>query len=132
PDTLLQNLTHPGLFDDYVTFFEWPKERSRKLGALSDDVLEAVRKDGSQKFVLFAPASANIFDNAGWPSTAERCLVVEEPLVAAAALPAIMRYYWSATDLPFCPMDRDAVERQLFATQYDKRFPGLGEFFSAV
>lgn len=132
PDTLLQSMKHPSLFDNYITYFEWPKNRSRTLGSLADGVLEELREAKSQGLFLFAPENANLFDSAEWPMAAEHCLVVEEAVVSAASLPEIMAYYWSVTDLPYCPVDRGAVQRQLLSREFDKRYSALGQFFAAV
>jgi len=132
PNTLIQTVKHAGLFDDYVPYFEWPKNRSRALASLATGVLEELREGDSQKVVLFAPENSNLFDSAEWLQATEHCLVIEEAVTSAASLPEIMKYYWSMTDLPYCPLDRGLVQLQLLSLEFDKRYPRLGQFISAV
>ena len=128
-DTIVQSISDSSLFDEYITFCEWPKKRSRTLARLADGVLEVLCAGGSNGFILFAPENANLFDSGAWPRAAECCLVVEEAVVSAAWLPAIMKYYWSVTDLPNCPIDRDAIQRKLLKIEFEKRYAAPGQFF---
>ena len=132
PDTLVQSISNAGLFDEFVPFCDWPTKRSRTLARQADAALGAFCQGDSRDFILFAHESANLFDSGVWPMASQRCFVLEEVVVAAATLPAVMKYYWSVTDLPYCPVDHGAIQRQLLLGGFDKQYPDLGQFIPAV
>jgi hypothetical protein len=111
PGAFCSSMLGSTFFAQYIPLCDWPRRKPKGIRRHAAPILGLIGEVGTMRGVLLAHFDDPIFKRAEWAWAKERCLVIEEPIVSAESVTAVVRYLLSASDIkPPPPNGADVIE----------------------
>lgn len=87
------------LFPDFTGICEWPRRKPKGTLRHAPSILGLIGEAASELGIFIARYDDAIFDRPAWRATANRCLVIEEPVASSETIDEIVEYLFQTTDI---------------------------------